>query len=72
MEEVRAHFGYKVDPRDDKFKQLLEKKEKEQRKAAKEERRKLKEKQLMEKILGRAAEKKNESTEISEPDNTNK
>ncbi|XP_023313043.1 growth arrest and DNA damage-inducible proteins-interacting protein 1 [Anoplophora glabripennis] len=43
IEEVKRHFGYTVDPRDDKFKEMLEKKEKEQKKAMKEERRKAKE-----------------------------
>lgn len=35
IEEVRRHFGYKVDPRDEKFKEMLVLKEKEQRKAEK-------------------------------------
>ncbi|KAL3269855.1 hypothetical protein HHI36_008913 [Cryptolaemus montrouzieri] len=50
IEEVRKHFGYKVDPKDDKFKELLEKKEKEQKKLAKEARKKEKEAKLMEKL----------------------
>lgn len=54
IEEVKAHFGYTVDPRDDKFKQLLEKKEKEQKKAMKEERRKAQEAKVMEKLLKKA------------------
>lgn len=33
IEEVRRHFGYKVDPRDDKFKEMLAQKQKEQKKA---------------------------------------
>lgn len=50
MEEVRRHFGYTVDPKDDKFKEMLEKKEKEQKKAMKEEKKKLKEQKLMNKL----------------------
>lgn len=50
MEEVRAHFGYTVDPKDEKFQQLLEKKEKEQKKAMKEARRKAQEQKIMEKL----------------------
>ncbi|XP_072378691.1 large ribosomal subunit protein mL64-like [Diabrotica undecimpunctata] len=50
VEEVKRHFGYSVDPKDERFKEMLEKKEKEQRKALKEERRKQKEAKLMDKI----------------------
>lgn len=57
IEEVRAHFGYTVDPRDEKFKVMLEKKEKEQRKAEKEQKRKIKEQQLMDKLLKKPASK---------------
>lgn len=69
IEEVRAHFGYTVDPRDEKFKQMLEKKEKEQKKADKEQRRKLKEQQLMDKLLKKSsaqktAEKTSEGDEL--------
>ncbi|PSN30352.1 hypothetical protein C0J52_25490 [Blattella germanica] len=40
VEEVRRHFGFKIDPRDDRFKEMLEQKEKEERKLAKEAKRK--------------------------------
>ena len=40
VEEVRRHFGYKVDPRDERFKELLVQKEKEERKKAKEAKKK--------------------------------
>lgn len=40
MEDVRRHFGFKIDPRDERFKELLEQKEKEERKKAKEARKK--------------------------------
>lgn len=63
IEEVRAHFGYTVDPRDDKFKEMLEKKEKEQKKAQKEERRKLKQQQLMDKLLKKPVIAKSEAVE---------
>ncbi|KRT79104.1 hypothetical protein AMK59_6699, partial [Oryctes borbonicus] len=46
IEEVRRHFGYTVDPRDDRFKEMLQKKEKEQKKAMKEARKKAKEEQV--------------------------
>lgn len=64
IEEVRRHFGYTVDPRDDKFKEMLEKKEKEQKKAMKEARKKAKEEQLVTKIL--AKQDKQEGEAIAE------
>lgn len=51
IEEVRRHFGYTVDPRDEKFKEMLEKKEKEQKKLMKEQRRKEKEEKMVDKML---------------------
>ncbi|XP_041359005.1 growth arrest and DNA damage-inducible proteins-interacting protein 1-like [Gigantopelta aegis] len=38
LEEAQAFFGYKVDPRDKKFKELMEKKELEEKKLAKKKR----------------------------------
>ncbi|XP_030751754.1 growth arrest and DNA damage-inducible proteins-interacting protein 1 [Sitophilus oryzae] len=51
IEEVRRHFGYAVDPKDEKFKELLEKREKEQRKEMKEARKKAKEERATKKLL---------------------
>ncbi|XP_067010299.1 large ribosomal subunit protein mL64 [Anabrus simplex] len=51
VEEVRQHFGYKVDPRDERFKELLEKKEKEEKKLAKEAKRKDKEAKALAKLM---------------------
>ncbi|KAL1492243.1 hypothetical protein ABEB36_012722 [Hypothenemus hampei] len=51
IEEVRRHFGYTVDPRDERFQELLEKKEKEQKKQMKEARKKEKEAKLVKKLL---------------------
>lgn len=45
---MRRHFGFTVDPHDEKFKEMLEKKEKEQKKAKKEARRKAREDQMLE------------------------
>lgn len=50
VEEVRRHFGYTVDPKSDKFKEMLEKKEKEQKKSIKEAKRKAKEEKMLGKI----------------------
>jgi RNase H-fold protein (predicted Holliday junction resolvase) len=45
VEEVRRHFGFKIDSRDDRFKELLEQKEKEERKKVKEAKKKVKQQQ---------------------------
>ncbi|XP_044766794.1 growth arrest and DNA damage-inducible proteins-interacting protein 1 [Coccinella septempunctata] len=63
IEEVRKHFGYKVDPKDDKFKELLEKKEKEQKKLAKEARKKEREAKLLEKLKTKKKGDKNDEEE---------
>lgn len=51
VEEVRRHFGFKVDPRDERFKELLEQKEKEDRKKQKEAKKKAKEAKMMAKLV---------------------
>ncbi|GJQ88123.1 hypothetical protein Trydic_g13130 [Trypoxylus dichotomus] len=56
IEEVRRHFGYTVDPRDERFKEMLQKKEKEQKKAMKEARKKAKEEQIVSRILAKKDE----------------
>lgn len=52
IEEVRRHFGYKVDPRDERFKEVLEQKEREDKKKQKEAKRQAKEQKLMSKLVG--------------------
>ncbi|XP_063217875.1 large ribosomal subunit protein mL64 [Bacillus rossius redtenbacheri] len=47
MEEVRRHFGFKVDPRDERFQEMLAQKEKEEKKIAKEAKRKAREAKLL-------------------------
>ncbi|XP_065344815.1 large ribosomal subunit protein mL64-like isoform X2 [Cloeon dipterum] len=54
IEEVRRLVGYNVDPKDEKFKLLLEQKEKEQKKKEKEERKAQKASKLMEKMMAKA------------------
>ncbi|XP_023015883.1 growth arrest and DNA damage-inducible proteins-interacting protein CRIF [Leptinotarsa decemlineata] len=66
IEEVKQHFGYTVDPKDEKFKELLEKKEKEQKKTMKEERRKAKEAKMLDKLL-----KKKEPVDTEKADTQN-
>jgi len=68
VEEVRRHFGYTVDPRDEKFKEMLEKKEKEQKKAMKIARKKAKEERMLASLIS----KKDEDTEseIQSSENT--
>uniref|UniRef100_A0A336LYX0 Large ribosomal subunit protein mL64 n=1 Tax=Culicoides sonorensis TaxID=179676 RepID=A0A336LYX0_CULSO len=57
VEEVRRHFGYTIDVRDEKFKEMLAIKEKEDKKAQKEARKKQKEMKMLEKLItkGKAA-----------------
>jgi hypothetical protein len=57
VEEVRRHFGFKVDTRDDRFKELLEQKEKEDKKLQKEAKRKAKEEKMMAKLAEPKKEK---------------
>ncbi|KAM8707517.1 hypothetical protein ACLKA7_005061 [Drosophila subpalustris] len=51
IEEVRRHFGFKVDTRDDRFKEMLEQKEREDKRKQKEAKRKVKEEKMMAKLV---------------------
>ncbi|EDV97380.1 GH14728 [Drosophila grimshawi] len=51
IEEVRRHFGFKVDARDERFKEMLEQKEKEDKRKQKEAKRKVKEDKMMAKLV---------------------
>lgn len=44
---MRRHFGFKIDPRDERFKELLEQKEKEERKKVKEAKKKARQELVM-------------------------
>lgn len=55
IEEVRRHFGFNVDPRDERFKEMLEQKEREEKKKQKEAKRKAKEYNLMARIVGNSS-----------------
>ncbi|KAK5650712.1 hypothetical protein RI129_001741 [Pyrocoelia pectoralis] len=57
IEEVRRHFGYSINPQEEKFKELLTQKEKEQQKSLKQARKKAKEEKMLASILGKATEK---------------
>uniref|UniRef100_A0A182Q1F8 Large ribosomal subunit protein mL64 n=1 Tax=Anopheles farauti TaxID=69004 RepID=A0A182Q1F8_9DIPT len=56
VEEVRRHFGFKVDPRDERFQEMLAQKEREDRKKVKEAKRKEKEEKMMEKLQKKTAQ----------------
>ncbi|BES88138.1 Growth arrest and DNA-damage-inducible proteins-interacting protein 1 [Nesidiocoris tenuis] len=47
IEEVRRHFGFKIDPKDERFKEVLQQKEKALKKKAKEEKAKLRQEKLI-------------------------
>ncbi|XP_013186977.2 large ribosomal subunit protein mL64 [Amyelois transitella] len=50
VEEVRRHFGFKLDPRDERFQEMLAKREKEQKKLEKQARKEAKEKVMIAQI----------------------
>lgn len=50
VEEVRRQFGFKVDARDERFKELLAQKEKEDKKRQKEVKKKLKDERMLAKL----------------------
>lgn len=56
VEEVRRHFGFRIDPRDERFQEMLAQKEKADRKKVKEAKRKEKEVKMMEKLKKRTAD----------------
>lgn len=47
IEEVRKHFGYKLDPKDERFKEMLAKREKEEKKKVRDEKKKIREEKLL-------------------------
>ncbi|GAB0096037.1 growth arrest and DNA damage-inducible proteins-interacting protein 1 [Sergentomyia squamirostris] len=53
VEEVRRHFGFKLDARDERFKELLAQKEKEDKKKQKEARKKAREEKVIAKLLAK-------------------
>ncbi|KAG8230244.1 hypothetical protein J437_LFUL010873 [Ladona fulva] len=55
VEEVRRYFGFKVDPRDERFKEMLEKKEKEENKRIKEEKKKAKQAKILARLTATAS-----------------
>ncbi|XP_049865638.1 growth arrest and DNA damage-inducible proteins-interacting protein 1 [Pectinophora gossypiella] len=59
VEEVRRHFGFKLDPRDERFQEMLAKREKEQKKQEKLAKREAKEKMMIAKL-------QQQNSEISE------
>lgn len=53
IEEVKKHFGYKIDPKDDRFKEMLVKREKEEKKKVREEKKKIREDKLLQQLKTR-------------------
>uniref|UniRef100_A0A182SEM2 Large ribosomal subunit protein mL64 n=1 Tax=Anopheles maculatus TaxID=74869 RepID=A0A182SEM2_9DIPT len=66
VEEVRRHFGFKVDPRDERFQEMLALKEREDRKKVKEAKRKEKEEKMMEKLQKKTAQLESDAQVPSE------
>lgn len=69
MEDVRRHFGYSVDPREERFQEMLAKKEKEQKKSMKEARKLEKQKRILEKLEGKGKDSQDKSTSAKKADN---
>lgn len=47
IEEVKKHFGYKIDPKDERFKEMLAKREKEEKKKIKEEKKRIRDEKYL-------------------------
>jgi len=62
VEEIRKHFGFKISPHDERFKTMLEQKEKEERKKKKEAKKKAKEEKLKSVIQKMNQEQETDST----------
>lgn len=67
VEEIRRHFGFKIDPRDERFKEMMEKKEKEAKKLSKAEKQKAKDMKILAEAQV-AAEKEKEQAAAAEDD----
>lgn len=63
VEEVRRHFGFKIDHRDDRFKEMLAQKEKEDKRKSKEARKQLREEKMISKLLDQDKKTKVENVE---------
>ncbi|CAH0391000.1 unnamed protein product [Bemisia tabaci] len=63
IEDVRRHIGYAIDPRDNKFQEILEQKEKEERKALKEAKKQKKHEEMVAKMMKLAEDDKKERDE---------
>ncbi|KYN15272.1 PREDICTED: growth arrest and DNA damage-inducible proteins-interacting protein 1 [Trachymyrmex cornetzi] len=62
VEEIRQHFGFRISPHDERFKTMLEQKEKEERKKKKEAKKKAKEEKLKSMIQKMNQEQETDST----------
>lgn len=57
IEEVKKHFGYKIDPKDERFKEMLLKREKEEKKKIRDEKKKVREEKLLNYLKNNETEK---------------
>lgn len=70
MEEVRQHFGFKIDMRDPRFKEMIEKKELEEKKAKKAEKKKQREDLVMQRLREQAASTGEAPKSLARPEQT--
>lgn len=66
IEEVRSYFGYRVDPKDERFQEMLEKKEKEEKKAIKEAKKKEKIAKELARMIAAAEQSKTEVPSLAQ------
>ncbi|RZF41904.1 hypothetical protein LSTR_LSTR005672 [Laodelphax striatellus] len=57
IEEVRRHFGFTVDPREERFQEMMLKKEREERRMAKEQRKQLREEKYLAELMSESGKK---------------
>lgn len=72
VEEVRRHFGFKIDPKDERFKEMLEQKERSEKKAMKEAKRKIKEAKFIAKLQEEKPAAQPAEQQINEDETTEK
>lgn len=69
VEEVRRQFGFAVDPRDERFKALLEQKEKEDKKLKKEAKKKERAARFLSSMMEKAQASSEDTPPASDPKN---
>ena len=72
LEQIREQFGFKIDPRDERFQEIMAQKAKEDKKKKKEEIKKLKHERMMASLLKKEEQAKTESGDPATTEMKNK